>query len=83
MTNPKNIKALILAGGRGRRLNDLSAKTNKCMIKFHNKHLIENSLHNALILKSSKSSKINEHRFKPYETRFPDLKNHIGNMVVL
>ena len=51
MTNPKNIKALILAGGRGRRLNDLSAKTNKCMIKFHNKHLIENSLHNALILK--------------------------------
>jgi dTDP-glucose pyrophosphorylase len=38
------MKALILAGGRGKRLEDHSAASNKCMLTFAGKPLIEHSL---------------------------------------
>jgi dTDP-glucose pyrophosphorylase len=38
------MKALILAGGRGRRLGRMSKYINKCMLQVHNKPLIEYSL---------------------------------------
>ena len=40
----KEFKALILAGGRGKRLKDLTENRNKCMLEFEGKHLIEYSL---------------------------------------
>lgn len=42
------MKALVLAGGRGNRLNELSAEQNKCMIEVRGKHLIEYNLECAL-----------------------------------
>lgn len=42
------LKALVLAGGRGNRLNELSKEQNKCMIRIRGKHLIEYNLDNAL-----------------------------------
>ena len=42
------LKALILAGGRGKRLNSLTEKENKCMLEFEGMPLIEYSLENAL-----------------------------------
>jgi len=45
------LKALILAGGRGKRLKEKTNETNKCMLKFGHKHLIEYSLENAVKLK--------------------------------
>ena len=42
------LKALVLAGGRGNRLNELSKDQNKCMIKIRGKHLIEYNLDNAM-----------------------------------
>lgn len=42
------MKALILAGGRGKRLEHRSATTNKCMLEFAGKPLIEYSLANCL-----------------------------------
>jgi dTDP-glucose pyrophosphorylase len=44
------LKALILAGGRGKRLNSYMKEENKCMLKFGEKHLIEYSLENAVKL---------------------------------
>jgi len=41
------VKALILAGGRGKRMEDLSDHENKCMLTIHGKRLIEYSLENA------------------------------------
>lgn len=41
------MKALILAGGRGRRMEELSETENKCMLSLHGKPLIEYSLENA------------------------------------
>lgn len=41
------MKALILAGGRGSRLNELSEEINKCMIKIGGRPVIEYSLDNA------------------------------------
>jgi UDP-N-acetylglucosamine diphosphorylase / glucose-1-phosphate thymidylyltransferase / UDP-N-acetylgalactosamine diphosphorylase / glucosamine-1-phosphate N-acetyltransferase / galactosamine-1-phosphate N-acetyltransferase len=38
------MKAVILAGGRGKRLNDLTVDKNKCMIKILGKNIIEYSL---------------------------------------
>lgn len=38
------MKALILAGGRGNRLNEVSAYRNKCMVKVNGKPVIEYSL---------------------------------------
>lgn len=46
--DPKCIKALILAAGRGKRLEEHTEVFNKAMLKFGNKHLIEYSLDNAL-----------------------------------
>jgi len=43
----ENLKALILAGGRGKRLNEYTEEENKCMILFGGKPLIEYSLENA------------------------------------
>ncbi len=40
------MKALILAGGRGKRMEELSETENKCMLKLHGKRLIEYSLDN-------------------------------------
>ena len=42
------MKALILAGGRGKRLDHLTRKRNKCMMAIKNKPLIEYSLDNAV-----------------------------------
>jgi dTDP-glucose pyrophosphorylase len=42
------MKALILAGGRGKRLEARSAERNKCMIEFAGKPLIEWSLENSV-----------------------------------
>ncbi len=38
------MKALILAGGRGKRLNGANGKSNKCMIPINGKNAIEHSL---------------------------------------
>ena len=38
------MKALILAGGRGKRLDELSANTNKCMLRINGRPVIEYSL---------------------------------------
>ncbi len=50
-TKSSLLKALILAGGRGKRLKEKTNETNKCMLKFGHKHLIEYSLENAVKLK--------------------------------
>lgn len=42
------MKTLILAAGRGKRLEGVITETNKCMLKFKNKHLIEYSLDTAV-----------------------------------
>ncbi len=41
------MKALILAGGRGQRMEELSDSENKCMLSIHGKPLIQYSLDNA------------------------------------
>lgn len=41
------MKALILAAGRGKRLDELSKNRNKCMIEVHGRPVIEYSLDNA------------------------------------
>lgn len=41
------MKALVLAGGRGKRLDELSARRNKCMIPVGGRPVIEYSLDNA------------------------------------
>lgn len=46
--NRQWLKALILAGGRGKRLTNLTEKENKCMLEFEGMPLIEYSLENAL-----------------------------------
>lgn len=38
------MKALILAGGRGSRLGEITEKTNKCMLSVNGKYVIEYSL---------------------------------------
>jgi NDP-sugar pyrophosphorylase family protein len=43
----KGLKALVLAGGRGKRLNAYTEEENKCMMLFGGKPLIEYSLGNA------------------------------------
>ncbi len=47
---PSSLKALILAGGRGKRLNEVTEEENKCMIVFRGRPLIEYSLENAVRL---------------------------------
>lgn len=42
------MKALVLAGGRGKRLDDLSAQSNKCMIALNGRPTIEYNLDNAV-----------------------------------
>src|SRR3990170_2940342 len=42
------MKALILAGGRGKRLDDLSIQNNKCMTKINGRPAIEYNLDNAV-----------------------------------
>jgi len=44
------MKALVLAGGRGKRLEGHSAARNKCMLEFAGKPLIEHSLDNSVAL---------------------------------
>ena len=51
LSKSNNLKALILAGGRGKRLKGRTVDTNKCMLKFGNKYLIEYSLENAVKLR--------------------------------
>jgi len=41
------MKAIILAAGRGKRLKEVTAPVNKCMLKFNERHLIEYSLESA------------------------------------
>jgi len=47
-TDQFSLKALILAGGRGKRLNEFTKEINKCMMPFNGKPLIEYSLENAV-----------------------------------
>lgn len=42
------MKALLLAGGRGSRLNDLTTERNKCMCSFDGRTIIEYNLDNAI-----------------------------------
>lgn len=42
------MKALVLAGGRGRRLQQRTEEVNKCMLRLHGKPLIQYSLENAV-----------------------------------
>jgi len=42
-----SIKALILAGGRGKRLGGFTEENNKCLLTFRGRPLMECSLHNA------------------------------------
>jgi NDP-sugar pyrophosphorylase family protein len=49
------MKALILAGGRGKRLNDLTNSVNKCMLTLEGKPVIE-----YVIERASEISEINE-----------------------
>ncbi|MBW2538024.1 MAG: nucleotidyltransferase family protein [Deltaproteobacteria bacterium] len=42
------LKALILAGGRGKRLENVTSNLNKCMLRFNDKPLIQYSLENAI-----------------------------------
>ena len=42
------MKALVLAGGRGSRLNEVTADRNKCMCEYRGRHIIEYNLDNAL-----------------------------------
>jgi glucose-1-phosphate thymidylyltransferase len=44
------VKALVLAGGRGKRMEELSETENKCMLKLHGKRLIEYSLDSASLI---------------------------------
>jgi len=44
------VKALILAGGRGKRMEELSETDNKCMLKLHGKRLIEYSFDNVALI---------------------------------
>jgi len=41
------MKAIVLAAGRGKRLNEVTEPENKCMLKFNGRHLIEYSLESA------------------------------------
>lgn len=45
----KSMKALILAGGRGKRLNHHTESSNKCMLPLMGKPLIQYSLENAVL----------------------------------
>ena len=47
----KNLKALILAGGRGKRLENVTSNINKCMLPFNKRPLIQYSLENAVMAK--------------------------------
>jgi UDP-N-acetylglucosamine diphosphorylase / glucose-1-phosphate thymidylyltransferase / UDP-N-acetylgalactosamine diphosphorylase / glucosamine-1-phosphate N-acetyltransferase / galactosamine-1-phosphate N-acetyltransferase len=42
------MKAVVLAGGRGSRLNEATAERNKCMLQHDGRYIIEYSLENAL-----------------------------------
>lgn len=66
------MKALILAGGRGNRLDELSAKQNKCMIKVNGKHVIEYSLDYATNTDVDEIVIVVGYRAE-------DIINHIGN----
>jgi dTDP-glucose pyrophosphorylase len=48
MTSTKGMKALVLAGGEGSRLNRITRTMNKCMQEFRGRPLIEYSLRNAV-----------------------------------
>lgn len=52
MNSFNGLKALILAAGRGRRLLKHTEEINKAMLIFNNKHMIEYSLENALVMDS-------------------------------
>jgi NDP-sugar pyrophosphorylase family protein len=43
------MKALVLAGGRGSRLNEVTADRNKCMCDYQGRPIIEYNLDNALL----------------------------------
>lgn len=43
------MKALILAGGRGSRMNQFTEGQNKCMSRYEGRYVIENSLDNAAL----------------------------------
>ena len=45
------MKALILAGGRGSRLNEATAARNKCMLRYDGRYILEYSFENALMAK--------------------------------
>ncbi len=66
------MKALILAGGRGKRLNELSSQFNKCMTMISGRHAIEYNLDNAV------NSGVDE-IIIVVGYRAEDIINHFGN----
>jgi len=65
------IKALILAGGRGKRLEGVTSGINKCMLSFAGKPLIMHSLENAIRAKVGEIIIVVGYRAE-------DIINHVG-----
>ena len=65
------MKALILAGGRGKRLEPHTEEVNKCMMKFMGKPLIQYSLENAIAAKADSIVVVVGYRAE-------DIINHYG-----
>ncbi|MDD5687988.1 MAG: nucleotidyltransferase family protein [Elusimicrobia bacterium] len=66
------MKAIILAGGRGKRLDELSTNMNKCMLKINGKQMLEYSLDNAI------NSNVNE-IIVVVGYKAEEIINHYGN----
>jgi len=67
-----NLKALILAGGRGKRLENVTSNINKCMLPFKGNPLISYSLENAAKAKVSEIIIVVGYRAE-------DIINYFGN----
>lgn len=66
------MKALVLAGGRGKRLDELSAQRNKCMIPINGRPVIEYNLDNAVNAGVEEIVLVVGYRAE-------DIINHLGN----
>ncbi len=67
-----DLKALVLAGGRGKRLEQVSSNINKCMLTFRGRPLVSYSLDNAVRVGVSEIVLIVGYKAE-------DIINHFGN----